>query len=386
MRIDKKNNILSESLPENTLFCVTSLRIQGGGIARFNRELLTFLNELPSANQRIKVLSLLDSPEILKGHPYHHLDIETFEGKKLKFAFRYLSLLRNLKPRLIFFDHVGISQLGLLQPFRNKIPYVVFLHGIELLNLTKLKKKALERALERWTNSVFTQNRLKEKTQLSGEKCHLGIEETKPSFFKPKALIFEDAFGQKEPLPSNFFLIISRLDPREKYKGHDLILQAMKQAQEKGRLTPLVIVGEGKDKRRIRKLAVNLGLGTHVYFTNFINELEKHYLLEECRAFLMPSRNEGFGLVYLEAMQHGKPCVGSRSDAAQEVIEDGVTGFTIDIKDIEKLSFCLLELSNNDMLCVDLGKKAKQRFLKDFSSDAFCQRLKERFKKTAFKL
>jgi phosphatidylinositol alpha-1,6-mannosyltransferase len=88
----------------------------------------------------------------------------------------------------------------------------------------------------------------------------------------------------------------------------------------------LVIVGDGNDRRRLERRAV--GLGDRVRFLGLVSDEVRERLYDACEFFAMPSRDEGFGLVFLEAMQAGKACIGAVG-AASEIIEDGVTGFVV---------------------------------------------------------
>jgi glycosyltransferase involved in cell wall biosynthesis len=67
-----------------------------------------------------------------------------------------------------------------------------------------------------------------------------------------------------------------------------------------------------------------------IFMPGFADAALLKQLYEACYLFAMPSRAEGFGLVYLEAMSYAKPCLGSKVDAAKTVIREGVTGLLVD--------------------------------------------------------
>ena len=109
-------------------------------------------------------------------------------------------------------------------------------------------------------------------------------------------------------------LTVSRLDSREAYyKRIDLVIEAVKQLE----FCTLTIVGDGDDKIRLQQLA---GACARIDFRGSVDEAVKHQLYEACDVFVLLSTKEGFGLVFLEAMQHGKPCIGSRQGATPEVL------------------------------------------------------------------
>jgi phosphatidylinositol alpha-1,6-mannosyltransferase len=100
----------------------------------------------------------------------------------------------------------------------------------------------------------------------------------------------------------------------------------------------LMVIGDGDDAPRLRAKAEDLGLSGSVEFKGFLSDPDLAACYRESSVFVMPSLNEGFGLVYLEAMRQGLPCIGSIHDAAGDVIEDGVTGFLIDQRDLQGLA------------------------------------------------
>jgi phosphatidylinositol alpha-1,6-mannosyltransferase len=97
----------------------------------------------------------------------------------------------------------------------------------------------------------------------------------------------------------------------ERYKGHDQILDAWPVVRSRIPDARLVIVGDGDDAPRLRAKAASLGLAASVLFTGFVTEAQLAALYQKASVFAMPSREEGFGLVYLEAMARGVPCIGS---------------------------------------------------------------------------
>ena len=86
-----------------------------------------------------------------------------------------------------------------------------------------------------------------------------------------------------------------------------------------------LVVGDGSDLSRLQSKAVRLKLGNAVEFAGNVSEERLYAFYRDCSFFVMPSRAEGFGLVFLEAMRAGKPCIGAEG-AAAEIIEHGVCG------------------------------------------------------------
>jgi len=106
----------------------------------------------------------------------------------------------------------------------------------------------------------------------------------------------------------------------------------------------------------------------------FLGRLSDSELAERYRRaalFAMPSRQEGFGLVYAEAMWHGLPCIGSTSDAAGDVIEDGATGFLVPYGDVGQIARAVSRLLEDAPLRSVMGGRAQAVARERFGFDRF---------------
>src|SRR5205807_9482364 len=94
----------------------------------------------------------------------------------------------------------------------------------------------------------------------------------------------------------------------------------------------LRVVGDGTDRPRLEQKAGALGLNGHVVFLGRVDDASLDREYERCTAFVMPSRDEGFGFVFGEAMRAARACIAS-CGAASEIIDDGVSGLLVDPDD-----------------------------------------------------
>jgi phosphatidylinositol alpha-1,6-mannosyltransferase len=135
------------------------------------------------------------------------------------------------------------------------------------------------------------------------------------------------------------------------------------------------MVGRGADEPRLRRLAEGLGVGSHVYFAGYVPDQELPAYYEACEVFAMPSFGEGFGLVYLEAMFHAKPCLAGSRDAAPEVVRSGETGLLVEPGNVAQVQEALLRLLEDRGLATRLGRAGRERLEKQFTYEHFAQRL-----------
>jgi glycogen synthase len=155
-------------------------------------------------------------------------------------------------------------------------------------------------------------------------------------------------------------------------KGFDVALTAMSSLVVKFPRLRMVIAGDGPDRDYLEKLASRLQLAKYVDFYGWVEPSRVAALINACTIVLMPSMNEGFGLVALEAALMGRPVVASRSGGLSEVIADEETGLLID-KDDREGGFvkAIARLLKKPALAVNLGQKARARSLEVFSLDRF---------------
>ena len=108
-------------------------------------------------------------------------------------------------------------------------------------------------------------------------------------------------------------LTVARLDARERYKGVDQLIEAMPAVLQTVPAARLRIVGTGSDLPRLKELAARLGVADSVEFAGFVDDEHLRAAYRDCALFALTSSGEGFGIVFLEAMAHGKPCLGARA-------------------------------------------------------------------------
>jgi phosphatidylinositol alpha-1,6-mannosyltransferase len=125
-------------------------------------------------------------------------------------------------------------------------------------------------------------------------------------------------------------LMISRLEKGEDYKGHRQMIEAWPHVLEEMPDAQLWIAGAGNLRESLEVLARLRTPEGSVRFYGHVSDAEKDQLITRCRCLALPSRGEGFGLVYVEAMRMGRPCLVSDLDAGREVVNPPEAGLAVD--------------------------------------------------------
>jgi phosphatidylinositol alpha-1,6-mannosyltransferase len=129
--------------------------------------------------------------------------------------------------------------------------------------------------------------------------------------------------------------MIGRIARSEGYKGHDAVIAAWPRVLERIPGAQLRIIGPCDMHDELLARAPE-----RVEILGAVGEEEKERYLADCRVMALPSRGEGFGLVYLEAMRMGRPCIVSNVDAGREVVGDA--GLAVDPSDLAQLASALI--------------------------------------------
>jgi phosphatidylinositol alpha-1,6-mannosyltransferase len=188
------------------------------------------------------------------------------------------------------------------------------------------------------------------------------------------------ALGLGEPAPAAdassrpVAIMIGRMARTEGYKGHGEVLEAWPMVERALPGAELCIVGTGDLEADLRGRAKRLALNS-VRFTGSVTEQQKHELLCQSRCLLMPSSGEGFGLVYLEAMRLGRPCLVSHLDAGQEVVNPPEAGLAADRSNMPELSSAVVRLLADTPEQRSMSVNAKRRYEAHFTARHFSSRL-----------
>ncbi|MCR5651288.1 MAG: glycosyltransferase family 4 protein [Lachnospiraceae bacterium] len=243
---------------------------------------------------------------------------------------------------------------------KNRVPYISWTDGTRLSEahiglLQKLSRKYIIKNTKAFIASSTAARDNQIYLGADPEKIHISYltvdinRYTSTDTDKPKA----EPFG---------IICVGSLIQR---KGIDLLLNAL--GIIKDRDWTLTLAGEGPEKDALAKQAEELGISQKIRFAGFIEGEKLRDLYAESSLFILPTREDCFGLVTLEAMCAGLPVISSKyADGAYDLIEDGVTGFIVDPYDEKQFSETIETLMNNPVKAAEMGKAGLERS-KEFS-------------------
>jgi phosphatidylinositol alpha-1,6-mannosyltransferase len=283
---------------------------------------------------------------------------------KAKAVLQAIGNRRKAHVALVWHLHL-LKLLPVLDPSTPRV--LLFLHGIEAWRrhdpLTTFLLKHVNLIL---TNSDYTWSRFircnPRLERASHRTVHLGIGTPLP----PDTPCHAEA-------PS--VLMVGRLDAREDYKGHRQVIEAWPGVLERKPGAELWIVGDGDLRPGLEDLAARCAPRHSIRFRGQVSDAEKDDLLGRCRCLAMPSRGEGFGLVYLEAMRAGRPCIVSNGDAGREVVNAPEAGLAVDPDNSREIADAVARMLTPGREWADWSRRARERYESHFTARHFHQRL-----------
>ena len=268
----------------------------------------------------------------------------------------------------IIHSHVALPDgyCGMLVAKEYKKPLIVTIHGQDFQH-TIFRNKKCKDSIEKAINSSKKVITVSDKLKKIGENL-LKINKEKitivPNGINPEDNVHEKSMLLNKYEKKKIILSVSHL---KKSKGIQLNLKAISKNIKKYNNLFYIIVGSGKEKGELEKYSRQLCIQNNVEFVGEIphNKVMEYMLI--CDIFSLPSYNEGFGIVYLEAMANGKPVIGVKGQGIDGVVEHEKNGMLVKPKDIDSLDKALTYLIENPQIAKKMGERARKSILENYT-------------------
>ena len=291
-----------------------------GGIALYTRDLVGAIAAHPDCEEVVVLPRVVRGA--IDGVPAKVRFIDSAARGNAAFVRTLARVMRGER-----FDVVICAHINLLPLLRwTSAKPVLFVYGIEAWRPPKRKLVTSFSGLRAVVSiSEVTLRRFLDWSSVAAPSFLLPnaihAEEYRVQPAKPAALVERYGIGARKVL-----LTVGRLNSAERYKGFEEVMEVLPTFPD----TVYVIAGDGDDRPRLEAKAKQLGVADRVIFTGLFPDSLKADLYALADAYVMPSRGEGFGFVFLEAMACGTPVVGGKHDGGREALADGALGLLVD--------------------------------------------------------
>ena len=304
-----------------------------GGIALYNRDLAEALASRSDCEEVVVVPRVVrtDPGDI----PLKITFIADAAGGPASYV-RAIAAMRRKRFDLVICGHINLLPVACSVASRP----VLMTYGIEAWKPIRhrFSKRLVPRCAGIVAISDITRSRLLAwsgyagPTHLLPNAVHAEKYQTRPK--RPDLVARYDLHGKR------VLLTVGRLEPRERYKGFDEVLEVLPSLPND---VVYMIAGGGEDRARLQQKTVQLGIGGRVIFTGLFPEEEKADLYNLADVYVMPSHGEGFGFVFLEALASGVPVIGSKHDGGREALLGGELGLLVDPSNPAELEAAIRE-------------------------------------------
>jgi len=341
-----------------------------GGIEKVCRSVSRVLYDLSEEEiVQSTVFSMYDKNTDRDSRYLSKKQFKGFGGKREHFVVQ--SFLAGLKADVIFLSHIHLINIVyfIKKIHPNKKIYLLA-HGIEIWKkFSDAKLRMLKQLDKIICVSEFTAQKVMDLHHIPAARievlnnCLDPFYHLTTEFKKPRLLL--NRYNLK---PEDIILFsLSRLSSSEKYKGYDHTIELLPKLLEN--FPNLVYLLAGKwdtaEKKRLDELIIKNKLQSHIKMIGFIDEAEltEHFLLSDL--FILPSKKEGFGIVFIEAMASGLRVIAGNKDGSVDALRGGALGVLVDPDDQQEIltSICsLLRHVQTQQEKKSLRKKCIQAF------------------------
>jgi phosphatidyl-myo-inositol dimannoside synthase len=314
-----------------------------GGIQKMTRTLAYALFHIAKQkNWDFNLWSAYDSRYDLMDK---YLSAENFTGfgrNKMKLGLR--TLKKSFNSHIVILSHVNLSVLGMVVKVLNpKCEIWLIAHGIEVWRpLSFIRKMFVKHYCDKIICvSSFTKSQMVRLHHSDPGKCIVLNNAIDPfmnlpvEFEKPEYLLNRYSLAPSDKV----IFTLTRLASSEQYKGYEQVIKAVGRLKIKFPELKYMLSGQydPTEEMRIRDLISSCGVEKEVILTGFLTEKElaDYFLLADL--FVLPSKKEGFGIVFIEALACGLPVICGNADGSTDAIRNGELGTAINVDDLDEL-------------------------------------------------
>jgi len=241
------------------------------------------------------------------------------------------------------------------------VPYVVSVHGLDAFSTAQVSGRAgnwcrriSQRVYRSSRRVICVSEHVRERVlEGTGPTCRTSVvyNGVDPELFSP---------GTDAASASPLVLSVGNLIP---IKGHELLIRAAAVLTAEFPALAVEIIGDGPERSHLENVAQELKIAERVCFLGRKSRHEVATAMRRCTMFALPSRYEGLGCVYLEAMSVGKPVIGCREQGIAEIIRHGSNGFLVGPDNEKELTLALGMLLRDEARRRNLGAAARDTIL-----------------------
>lgn len=318
-------------------------------------------------NHHVTVMSMHDSNK----HAYNnkYFPAEIFQGfNSNKLAFITAAVNKALDAKVVVLSHINLLLVGwMIKAISPKTKVILIAHGIEVWDMINLRNKKMIRCCDLIVSvSQYTRNKVIELKGVSEEKSVVLNNCLDPFLPLPLHSNDRNAFMKRYgfDVDDKVIFTLTRINAKEKYKGYDKVLESLAILHKQGLKVRYIIAGkyDPHEKKVLDQQIQQLGLEGRVILTGFLPDEELPVHLANADVYVMPSKKEGFGIVFIEAMNYGVPVIAGNQDGSCDALLNGDLGILVNPDNADEISGAIKKVFSNQTQYIPNQKLLKENF------------------------
>jgi glycosyltransferase involved in cell wall biosynthesis len=325
--------------------------LAGTEIASYN-----IAKNLAKKGHEVHVITSLDEgfprKEILDHFCIHRIPL-----KKIRFIgvicfwFRILLEIKKTNPDIVHIQSISTALPGLFSKIALKKPFIVWAQGSDIYLPDKFTKLISKIVLKNASTVIALSKDMKTKMN--------DIYKREDTVILPNGIElakFQNICPRKQNDKTKSIIFVGTLRP---VKGVKYLIEAMNIIHENLPDTKLLIVGDGPDREKLKRLVQELNLQSCTHFAGKVSNEEIPEYMAQADLFALPSLSESFGIVNIEAMASGLPIITTNVGGLPEIVINGKNGFLVEPKNSKALAEKVILLLNDIDLCKKISAANK---------------------------
>jgi len=307
-------------------------------------------------------------------------DFKGYAGQKIKFMME--CLCHGFRAKTVILSHINLILFGvLIKLINSKVRLILLAHGTEMDRpLSSWKINCINRFISIWAVSKHTANTLQHRHYIHSHRikilhnCIDPFFKIPDDFQKPASLLERHQINASTPI----ILSLCRMTSADTAKGYDFILRSMPDLLREHQDLQYLMAGNlsPSEQQRLLKLIHRLRLQNHVKMIGFIPETELSNYYQLADVFVLPSKKEGFGLVFIEAVACGCPVIAGDADGSSDALLNGILGTLVNPNKLWDLTLAISAQLSTPKSNTQ-AKTLQNICLQHFSFQQYCQKVKQ---------
>jgi phosphatidyl-myo-inositol dimannoside synthase len=354
-----------------------------GGIQKMTRTLGHAINQIAKTNNWDFVMySAYDADTDLMPQYVPAENFKGFDGNREAFTLKAIN--KGVRSDIVILSHINLAVVGLfIKRLNPKCKIWLIAHGIEVWRpLSMWQSAILKRCDKVICVSNFTKQQMINLHKTATDSCVVLNNAIDPFMHLPTIFAKPQHLLKKYNLTVNSPVIftLTRLAATEQYKGHEQVINIIGKLKMKFPGIKYILSGkyDADEGIRIKELIAHNNVEQQVILTGFLDEKElpDHFLLADL--FVLPSKKEGFGIVFIEALACGLPVICGNADGSLDAIRNGELGVAVNVEDLDQLEQAI-DQSLKKPLTTEKRKHLQEQCLQHFNEKDYIISLQKLF-------